>query len=204
MPFNLAQPATDIRSPGTSIRSLDMKHEDVLFAIRVIWREKERGVDQLSNGKFSPLKVQNLELKLGAKYLERRHSRPRNAYTQLRPGCSSPWNGIPKLRDNLTMSSYALVCLRDHSGTAREPILETTLIADFRLMLGEKARRWFRTLSKEVLNDFSIEKENIFQKRLIVGIKWNPVDLLLLLKQEATKSLSDYIIHDKTFTTDMT
>ena len=64
-------------------------------------------------------------------------------------------------------------------------------VATFELTLVDQAWVWFRTLNKDIVTDFLTN----FAPR---GSKWNQIDQLFSLKQEASEMVKDYIRRMKT------
>ena len=76
---------------------------------------------------------------------------------------------------------------------AYEPLTEVTKVAAFRLMLDDQTGIWFRTLNEDIVADFEYVIEDFLINFARRGNKWNPVDQLLALTQEANEMVRDYI-----------
>ena len=80
---------------------------------------------------------------------------------------------------------------------AYEPLTETIKVAAFRLTLDDKAGIWFRTLKEDIVADFEYVIKDFLINFARRGNKWNPIDQLFALKQEATETIRDYIRRTK-------
>ena len=79
-----------------------------------------------------------------------------------------------------------------------EPIKEVTKVTTFRLTLDDQAGVWFRTLNEDIVTDFEYVIKDFLTNFARRGSKWNLIDQLFSLKQEASEMVKDYIRRMKT------
>ena len=70
-------------------------------------------------------------------------------------------------------------------------------VVDFGLTLDDQARIWFWTLNEDIIADFEYVIEDFLINFARRGNKWNPIDQLFALKQEAKETIWDYIRRTK-------
>ena len=64
-------------------------------------------------------------------------------------------------------------------------------------MLDDQAGIWFRTLNEDIVMNFEYIIKDILINFARRGNKWNPIDQLFAHKQDANKTLKDYICRTK-------